>query len=313
MKSQVLMKNWPVIHFLTVMVSLLPLAIPAQQIDRTVLPVPEPKPPTITEPDARDAKAPPRFEVKAPKGAPNVVVVLLDDIGFGQSSAFGGPIKMPTLDKLAAGGLRFNNFHTTALCSPTRTALLTGRNSHVNNAGAIMELATAFPGNTGIRPQSVAPLAEMLRLNGYSTGAFGKYHETPPWEVSVSGPYDRWPTHSGFDKFYGFIGGETNQWSPAIYDGVARVEPPHDPKYHFTTDMTNQAINWIQAQQSLTPDKHFFVYFATDALHAPHHVSKEYIDLYKGKFDQGWAARREETYARQKKMGIISQTADLTK
>src|SRR5205809_780798 len=168
----------------------------AQQVDRTVLPIPEPQPPVVTELSARDVSPPARFDVKAPQGAPNVVVVLLDDIGFGQSSAFGGPIKMPTLDNLAAGGLRFNNSHTTALCSPTRTALLTGRNSHVNNAGAIMELATAFPGNTGIRPQSVAPLAEMLRLNGYSTGAFGKYHETPPWEVSVSGPYDRWPTHT---------------------------------------------------------------------------------------------------------------------
>jgi len=177
------------------------------KLDRTVLPVPEPKPPTITELDARNVKPPPRFEVKAPKGAPNVVIVLLDDVGFGQPSTFGGPCKMPTLDKLAADGLRYNYFHTTALCSPTRTALLTGRNHHVNNAGAVMELATAFPGNTGIRPQSVAPLAEMLRLNGYSTAAFGKYHETPPWEVSVSGPYDRWPTHSGFDKFYGFIGG----------------------------------------------------------------------------------------------------------
>jgi arylsulfatase len=264
--------------------------VAAQQINRTVLPVPEPQPPTITELDARNAKAPPRFEVKAPKGAPNVVVVLLDDIGFGQSSAFGGPCKMPTLDKLAAAGLRYNDFHTTALCSPTRTALLTGRNHHVNNAGAIMELATAFPGNTGIRPQSVAPLAEMLRLNGYSTAAFGKYHETPPWEVSVSGPYDRWPTHSGFDKFYGFIGGETNQWAPAIFDGTIRVEQPHIPDYHFTVDMTNQAVGWMQAQHSLTPDRPFFVYFATGALHAPHHVPKEYIDRYKGQFDQGWDA-----------------------
>src|SRR6266581_4265499 len=308
MKSEVLMKNWPVIHFLTVMVSLLPLAMAAQQIDRTVLPAPEPKPPTITELDARNAKAPPRFEVKAPKGAPNVVVVLLDDIGFGQSSAFGGPCKMPTLDKLAAGGLRLNNFHTTALCSPTRTALLTGRNHHVNNAGAIMELATGFPGNTGIRPQSVSPLAEILRFNGYSTAAFGKYHETPPWEVSVSGPLDRWPTHSGFDKFYGFIGGETNQWAPAIFDGTIRVEPPHDPNYHFTVDMTNQAIAWMQAQHSLTPDKPFFVYFATGALHAPHHVPKEYIDRYRGKFDQGWDVLREETFARQKKMGVLDNT-----
>ena len=258
-------------------------------------------------------KPPARFDVKAPQGAPNVVVVLLDDIGFGQSSAFGGPIKMPTLDKLAAGGLRFNNFHTTALCSPTRTALLTGRNHHVNNAGAIMELATAFPGNTGIRPQSVAPLAEILRLNGYSTAAFGKYHETPPWEVSVSGPFDRWPTHSGFDKFYGFIGGETNQWAPAIFDGTIRVEQPHDRDYHFTVDMTNQAVAWMQAQHSLTPDKPFFVYFATGALHAPHHVPRGYIDRYRGKFDQGWDALREETFARQKKMGIVPQNADLTK
>jgi arylsulfatase A-like enzyme len=283
-----------------------------QQVDRAVLPIPDPPPVSLTELSARDVKPPARFEVKAPQGAPNVVVVLLDDIGFGQSSAFGGPIRMPTLDKLAAGGLRFNNFHTTSLCSPTRTALLTGRNHHVNNAGAIMELATAFPGNTGVRPQSVAPLAEMLRLNGYSTAAFGKYHETPPWEVSVSGPFDRWPTHSGFDKFYGFIGGETNQWAPAVFDGTVRVEHPHAPDYHFTVDMTDQAVAWMQAQHSLTPDKPFFVYFATGALHAPHHVPKEYIDRYKGQFDQGWDALREQTFARQKKVGVVPENAELT-
>jgi arylsulfatase A-like enzyme len=281
-------------------------------IDRTVLPVPDPEYPAITELDARNAKAPPRVEVKAPKGAPNVVIVLLDDIGFGQSSAFGGPAKMATLDKLASAGLRYNDFHTTALCSPTRTALLTGRNHHANNAGAVMEVATGFPGNTGIRPQSVAPLAEMMRLNGYSTAAFGKYHETPPWEVSVSGPFDRWPTHSGFDKFYGFIGGETNQWAPAIFDGTVRVEVPHDPDYHFTVDMTDRAIGWMQAQQSLTPDKPFFVYFATGALHAPHHVPKEYIERYKGQFDSGWDKLREQTFARQKKMGVIPANAELT-
>jgi arylsulfatase A-like enzyme len=312
-KSEMQQKNSPVIRSLVAISIMLPFSLAAQQIDRTVLPVPEPKPPTITELDARNAKAPPRFEVKAPKGAPNVVIVLLDDIGFGQSSAFGGPCKMPALDKLAADGLRLNNFHTTALCSPTRTALLTGRNHHVNNAGAIMELATGFPGNTGIRPQSVSPLAEILRLNGYSTAAFGKYHETPPWEVSVSGPLDRWPTHSGFDKFYGFIGGETNQWAPAIFDGTIRVEPPHDPNYHFTVDMTNQAIAWMQAQHALTPDKPFFVYFATGALHAPHHVPKEYIDRYKGKFDQGWDALRDQVFAKQKQMGVIPANAELTK
>src|ERR1043166_8910847 len=204
------------------------------RLDRTVLPMVGPKLKPITTLDARDAKAPPRFEVKAPKGAPNVLIVLIDDIGFGASAAFGGPIKMPTLDKLAANGLKYNRFHTTALCSPTRTALLTGHNHHANNAGAIMELATAFEGNTGIRPRSITTLAEILRQKGYSTGAFGKYHETPPWEVSVSGPYDRWPTGSGFDKFYGFIGGETNQWAPAITDGVPRMEPPQTPGYHFT-------------------------------------------------------------------------------
>ncbi len=285
----------------------------AQEVlDRTILPIPEPQPPVITELDARNVKAPPPFRVTAPQGAPNVVIVLLDDMGFGQSSAFGGPIHMPTLDMLAAQGLRYNNFHTTALCSPTRNALLTGRNHHVANAGAITELATSFPGNTGIRPLSVAPLAEMLRLNGYSTAAFGKYHETPAWEVSVSGPYDRWPTHSGFDKFYGFIGGETNQWVPAVFDGTVRVEVPHDPNYHFTVDMTNQAIGWMQAQHALTPDKPFFVYFAPGAVHGPHHVFKEYIERYKGKFDQGWDKLNQETYARQKQMGVIPANADLT-
>ena len=281
-------------------------------LDRTVLPIHEPERPTYTELDARDATPPPRWEVKAPEDAPNVVVVLIDDIGFGSSSAFGGPINMPTLDKLAASGLKYNRFHTTALCSPTRVALLTGRNHHVNNAGAIMELATAFPGNTGIRPQSVTPLAEILRMNGYSTGAFGKYHETPPWEVSVSGPYDHWPTGSGFDKFYGFIGGETNQWAPAVFDGTVRVEPGEMENYHFTTDMTDQAINWVSAQQSLTPDKPFYLYFATGATHAPHHAPKEYIDKYKGQFSMGWDKLREETFERQKAMGVIPPDAKLT-
>src|SRR5262245_51494916 len=292
---------------------LAPVGSPAQPApDRTILPVPEPPTPSITEMDARKATAPPRFEVKAPEGAPNVVVVLIDDIGFGHSSAFGGPCRMPTAEALAAGGLKFNRFHTTALCSPTRTALLTGRNHHVNNAGAVMELATAFPGNTGVRPNSVAPLAETLRLNGYSTAAFGKYHETAPWEASVSGPFDRWPTRSGFDKFYGFIGGETNQWSPAVYDGVTRVEVPRDANYHFTTDMTNQAIAWVRFQQALSPDKPFYMYFATGATHAPHHVPKEYIAKYTGVFDQGWDKLREATLARQIELGVVPPGTKLT-
>lgn len=287
-------------------------AVAESGIDRTVLPVAEPEVQKYTELDARNAKAPHRFEVKAPEKAPNVVIVLIDDMGFGIPNTFGGPANMPALDRLASNGLIYNRFHTTALCSPTRVALLTGRNHHVNNAGAIMELATGFPGNTGVRPNSVAPLAEMLRLNGYSTAAFGKYHETAPWEVSVSGPYDRWPTRSGFDKFYGFIGGETNQWAPAIYDGVTRVEHEKSENYHFTEDMTNQAIKWVQAQQSLTPDKPFYMYFATGATHAPHHTPKEYIAKYKGKFDQGWDKLREATLERQKKLGIVPQNTQLT-
>jgi arylsulfatase len=273
--------------------------------DRTVLPIPEPQYPHSTVFDARNATPPPRFEVKAPAKAPNVLIILIDDMGFGQSSAFGGPIHMPTVEQLANEGLRYNEFHTTALCSPTRAALLTGRNHHMNNMGSITETATAFPGQTGQRPNSVAPLAEMLRLNGYSTAAFGKSHETAAWEVSPSGPTDRWPTRSGFDKFYGFIGGETNQWAPLIYDGMNQVEPPHDPNYNFMTDMTNQAIAWVQYQKSLTPNKPFFIYFAPGAVHAPHHVPKAWIAKYKGKFDQGWDKLREATLARQIKLGVV--------
>ena len=249
---------------------------------------------------------PPHYEVKAPEGAPNVVIVLIDDMGFGVPSTFGGPVPMPTLDRLGRAGLRYNNFHTTALCSPTRAALKSGRNHHVNNMGSITETATGFPGQTGQIPNSVAPVAEMLRLNGYSTAAFGKWHELATWETSVSGPYDRWPTvGGGFDKFYGFLGGETNQWAPLLYDGVTRVELPDDPNYHFLTDMTDKAIAWIKFQKAMTPDKPFFVYFAPGATHAPHHVPKEWIARWKGKFDQGWDKLREETLARQIKLGVV--------
>lgn len=274
-------------------------------LDRSVLPIAEPNYPHSQVLDARDATPPPRFEVKAPEGAPNVLIVLIDDMGFGMSSAFGGPIQMPTVEGLANQGLRYNQFHTTALCSPTRTALLSGRNHHMNNMGSITETATAFPGNTGQRPNNVAPLAEMLRLNGYSTGFFGKNHETAAWELSPSGPTDRWPTRSGFDKFYGFIGGETNQWAPLLYDGLSLIETPKDPNYHFMTDMTNQAIGWMRYQKALTPNKPFFIYFAPGATHAPHQVPKDWIAKYKGKFDQGWDKLREETLARQIKLGVV--------
>jgi arylsulfatase len=293
------------VNSIALLCSFATLASANEKLDRTSLPIREPERPTYTELDVRNVKAPPRFEVTAPKGAPNVVIVLIDDVGFGATSTFGGPIQTPTLDRLARGGLRYNNFHTTALCSPTRNALKTGRNHHTANTGSIMETATAFPGNTGQVPNSVAPLAEMLRLNGYSTGAFGKWHETAAWETSVSGPYDRWPTHQGFDKFYGFIGGETDQWYPLIYDGVTRVTPPHSEGYHFTVDMTDQAINWVKAQQSMTPDKPFFIYYATGAVHAPHHVPRQWADKYKGKFDKGWDQVRQETVERQRQMGVI--------
>ncbi|MGE5806214.1 MAG: arylsulfatase [Ignavibacteria bacterium] len=281
------------------------------ELDRTVLPIKEPDRPTYKELDARNVTPPARFEVKAPEGAPNVLVILIDDMGFGVSETFGGPITTPTMDKLARNGLKYTRFHTTALCSPTRVALLTGYNHHSNNMGAITEAATTFPGNTGVRPQTITPMAEVLRQNGYNTAAFGKYHETPPWEISNSGPQDRWPTRSGFEKFYGFIGGETNQWAPLIYDGVTLVETPEDPDYHFTADMTNQAISWVRYQKALSPDKPFFIYYAPGATHAPHHVPKEWIEKYKGKFDQGWDKIREWTLERQKKLGIIPENTKL--
>jgi len=236
---------------------------------------------------------------------------MIDDIGFGATSTFGGAIKTPTFDRLADNGLKFNQFHTTALCSPTRASLLSGRNHHRVNVGSVMEVATGFQGNQGIRPDNAKYIAETLRQNGYSTAAFGKWHETATWEVSVSGPYFRWPTNSGFDKFYGFIGGETNQWDPVIFDGVTKVQKKDDPDYHFTTDMTNEAIKWIKFQKAMTPEKPFMVYYAPGAVHAPHHAPKEWIEKYNGKFDAGWQKLREETFARQKGMGIIPQNTKL--
>ena len=281
------------------------------KMDRTVLPIHPPETETITEMDARNVEKPDIFEIKAPEGAPNIVIVMIDDIGFGATSTFGGAIETPTFDRLADNGLKFNQFHTTALCSPTRASLLSGRNHHNVNVGSVMEVATGFQGNQGIRPDNAKYVAETLRQNGYSTAAFGKWHETATWEVSVSGPYFRWPTNSGFDKFYGFIGGETNQWDPVIFDGVTKVEKKDDPDYHFTTDMTNEAINWIKFQQAMTPDKPFMVYYAPGAVHAPHHAPKEWIEKYNGKFDAGWQKLREETFARQKDMGIIPQNTKL--
>jgi len=286
-------------------------AAASAEIDRTHLPIPYPNFPQSTVLDVRDATPPERFEVKAPDGAPNVLVVMIDDLGFAGTSAFGGPVPTEAFDSIAGQGLKFNNFHTTAVSSPTRSALKSGRNHHACNMGSIIETGTAFPGNTGAIPNDVAPLAEMLRLNGFSTAMFGKCHETAAWEASVSGPFDRWPTRQGFDKFYGFLGGETNQWAPFIYDGTHQVELPEDPNYHFLEDMTDQTVAWIKYQKALTPDKPFFVYYAPGATHAPHHVPKDWIAKWKGKFDQGWDNLREEILARQIQNGIVSKDTKL--
>lgn len=278
-----------------------------QGLDRSVLPIASPPIPNYVELDVRDATPPPFFQVKAPDGAPNVLIVLVDDLGFAGTSTFGGPVETDVFDQLASEGLRYVDFHTTAVCSPTRTALKSGRNHHVNNMGGIAENGTPFPGNTTQIPDSVTPLAEILRLNGFSTAAFGKWHETPTWEASVSGPYTRWPTRQGFDKFYGFIGGETDHWAPFIYDGTTPVQVTEEPEYHFLEDMTDQTVSWIKYQKALTPDKPFFIYYAPGAVHAPHHVPQEWIDRWKGKFDQGWDKVREEIFARQIEAGIVPE------
>jgi arylsulfatase len=285
--------------------------------DRSILPVPDRDEPGPTILDARDPAATfPAIEpLRPPAGAPNVLVVLIDDAGFAASSAFGGPCSTPTAERLAAGGLKYNRFHTTALCSPTRQALLTGRNHHTVGMGGITELATSAPGYSSIRPNTCAPLAETLRLNGYSTAQFGKCHEVPVWETSPMGPFDRWPSPGGgFEYFYGFIGGEANQWYPALYEGTIPVEPDRTPEegYHLTEDLADKAIKWVRQQKALMPDKPFFAYFAPGATHAPHHVPPEWSEKYKGTFDDGWDALRERIFERQKELGVIPGDAELT-
>jgi arylsulfatase len=287
-------------------------------VQRSILPIPDAQHVGVTTYDAKDpdAKFPPIEQLRPPKEAPNVLIVLLDDVGFAASSAFGGAINTPTAERLAKNGLKFARFHTTALCSPTRQALLTGRNHHSVNMGGICEIATSAPGYSSVLPKNKSPLAEILKLNGYSTAQFGKCHEVPVWETSPMGPFSQWPTGGGgFEYFYGFIGGETNQWYPAIYEGTTPIEPEKTPEqgYHFTEDMTSKAIKWTRQQKALMPDKPFFIYFAPGACHAPHHVPKEWADKYKGKFDQGWDKLREEIFARQKKLGVIPADAELTK
>lgn len=284
---------------------------------RSVLPIPAAAHTGRIPYDAKDPSASfaPIEPLRPPAGAPNVLVVLLDDVGFGASSAFGGPCSTPTAERLAAGGLRYNRFHTTALCAPTRSALLTGRNHHAVGMGAVTEVATAAPGYNAVRPNTAAPLAQTLKLNGYSTAQFGKCHEVPTWQTSPMGPFDAWPTGGGgFEHFYGFLGGETNQYYPSLYHGTTPIEPERTPEqgYHLTEDLADRAIDWVRQQKALMPDKPFFMYFAPGATHAPLHVPREWSDRYRGRFDEGWDRQREETFARQVELGVVPQDAELT-
>jgi arylsulfatase A-like enzyme len=284
---------------------------------RSHLPIPDLETFGLTTYDAKDPDTAfsPIEPLLPPAGAPNVLIVLLDDVGFGASSAFGGPCDTPVAERLAAGGLKYTRFHTTALCAPTRKAMLTGRNHHSVAMGSITETATAAPGQSSLTPNTKAPVALTLKLNGYSTAQFGKCHEVPVWQSSPMGPFDMWPSGGGgFEHFYGFIGGENNQWYPALYDGFTPVEPAKTPEegYHLTEDLADQAIDWVRAQKALMPDKPFFMYFAPGATHAPHHVPPEWVDKYKGKFAHGWDAQREITFERQKALGVIAPDADLT-
>lgn len=284
---------------------------------RSHLPMPNTQRPPLITYDAKDpdSKVQPIEQLRPPEGAPNVLIVLIDDAGFGSSSAFGGPCHTPTAERLAAGGLKYNRFHTTAICSATRQALLTGRNHHSAGMAGITEIATGAPGYSSVLPNSMSPLAKTLKLNGYNTAQFGKCHEVPVWETSPVGPFNQWPTGGGgFEYFYGFVGGEANQWYPTLYEGTTPTEPGKTPEegYHLVEDMTDKAAAWIARQKALAPDKPFFVYFAPGATHAPHHVPKEWADKYKGKFDQGWDKVREETFARQKQLGLIPADCELT-
>jgi len=250
--------------------------------------------------------------VQAPKGAPNIVLILIDDAGFGQFSTFGGDVPSPTMDKLAAEGLRFNRFHTTALCSPTRAALLTGRNHHSVASGVIQEAATGYDGYTGVIPRSAGTIAEVLRQNGYMTAWIGKNHNTPTWEASAAGPFDHWANGLGFDYFYGFNAGDMNHWNPVLFENRNLVPASSDPNYYLTTDLADHAIAWVRKVKAISPDRPFFLYVAPGATHSPHQVPQDWIAKFKGKFDMGWDQYREQTLARQKKLGVVPQDTQLT-
>lgn len=280
---------------------------PAQGTMGEVLPIPGPVYEPTTEVDYRNVKPPPRFRVRPPEGAPNIVIVLMDQLSFSDAATLGGVIRTPTLDRLAANGLTYPNFHVNALCSPTRMSLLTGRNQHQCSAATVVDTSTGYPGDTGIRPDSCATVGEILRRWGYVTSYFGKCHEVPPYEVSVSGPFDRWPAHSGWDKFYGYLAGEQSSLHPNLIDGVTHIGTPKDPEYHFNVDMTDQAIAWVKATRSLTPERPFLMYYSSSAGHPPHTPPKSWLEkgLYKGQFDEGWDVLREQTLERQLEKGIV--------
>ncbi len=262
---------------------------------------------------AKDSKPDFPQPIHAPQEAPNVVLILLDDVGFGASSTFGGPVDTPILERLARNGLRYTQFHTTALCSPTRAALLTGRNHHTVHTGVIMELGTGFPGYDTVMGKDTATVAEILKQKGWNTAWFGKNHNVPDWQNSQAGPFDLWPMGLGFEHFYGFVGAETDQWRPAVFEGTKPIEPYiGNPDYNFDYDMADQAIKWVRNQKAVAPTRPFFLYYAPGATHSPHHPKKEWIAKYKGRFDQGWDKVREEILARQKQLGIVPPNTQLT-
>lgn len=279
----------------------------------TVLPFPPVPSASVAGPTLQESRHVRRAEPgHLRKDAPNILIVLLDDVGFGLSDTFGGEIATPTLSRLAKEGISYNTFHTTAICSPTRAALLTGRNHQRVGSGTIAERALDWDGYTGVIPKSSATVAEVLRQYGYKTAAFGKWHNTPATETTAMGPFERWPTGYGFEYFYGFLAGETSQYEPRLYENTRPIEPPHDPKYHLTEDMVDKALGWLRQRQAFTPDKPFLMYWAPGGAHGPHHVAKEWADKYKGKFSTGWDAYRERVIRRQKALGWIPQETKLT-
>jgi arylsulfatase A-like enzyme len=250
---------------------------------------------------------------KPPKGAPNIIYIVLDDVGFGQIGSFGGPVETPNIDKLAESGLRYSNFHTTALCSPSRACFMTGRNHHSTGIGALTDMASGYPGYNGNLSKSTATIAEMLRGAGYNTFALGKWHLVSFADINAEGQYDNWPTGRGFDHFYGFLPAQTNQWYPDLVSDTKHIDPPATPEegYHLSQDLVDQTIKYVNDQQSADPGKPYFAYLAFGACHSPHHAPKEYIDKYQGKFDQGWDVVRNETLARQKALGIVPENTEL--